>query len=383
MGVGVMTGVWTIFAYDINTNTLLTELVGRGLTFDCRMNDSGSISFSLDLQSVQVRNLAGPVLAYDGEPFKAYVDLDGQIMWGGICWTTNYQKSTGQMDFGGREFPQWADLRVAVADYSALTYPNGIDPSLLLGKVLTDAQNVAVAGAGASIGLQVVAPASKLPSTVPGYPTTQLTTLSQIINDMVTLSLPGVGGIDYTSTSQWVGGIPVDTFRVWSPRAGRVAGSTGLIFDLDSALDYTWPSDASQSGNTLTATGAGTGASMPVAHAQAPGIPLGGLGQAPRLDKVLNYSSVQSQAQLSLIATGAAALYGPPVTTPTVVVPALSGVTPLGSWALGDDARIYTGGDDRFPNGKDEYWRIIQHSVTVPDEGLPTVTVTLNLPPSF
>lgn len=380
-------GRWSVFAYDINTNTRIAQLPAFGMQFDSRLNDTGSFTGSINLQNRRMQQRLAALLAYEGNPFKLYVDLDGTIMWGGHCWQTNYTKSSGQLDLGGKEFAAWGDLRIAVADYSDQTYPNGIDPAILLGKVISDAQNTSIAGPGASVGLQVITGSSNLSPVVPGYPTTQQTTLQQIINDMIALSQPGVGGLDYTTYSQWVNGLPVDTLHVWSPRAGRIAGQTGLILDLNRALDYTWPSDASQSGNTLIATGAGTGAAMPTATVQAPDVPLGGLGQAPRLDKVMNFSSVQSQDLLSHIANGAVLTYGKPATTPTITLPALGGrgsvQNPLGSWAMGDDARVYTAGDDRFPNGKDEYWRIVQHTVTVPDQGVATVQITLNRPPSY
>lgn len=383
MGVSVSSAleIFTLYCYDLNTGTKLTELPAKGLSFDTRLNDPGAISFSIDLKSPNVAARAAALLAYDGFPVACYVDLNGNIVWGGIIWTTNYQKSTGELSYGGREFLSWGDQRAQAADYSDKTYPSGLDPAVLIFDVFTDAQNPAISGDGASIGLQITSSTTSIPPVVPGYPLLQRTTISRILADMTQIISPGVGGVDVTVTSQWdTNGNPLNTLTVWSPRVGRAAGDTGLIFDLSNALDYTWPQDATQSGTTLFVTGAGNGAATPSATVQVPGLPVGGLGQPPRLDKVLSYSQVQSQQQISLMAAGAAQQFGRPLNTPTVTIPTL-GV--LGSWLIGDDARIRTSGDERFPNGLDEFWRIVQSAVTVPDEGVPTVTLTLNNPPVF
>jgi hypothetical protein len=371
--------VFTVLAYDLNTNTRLAELPAKALRFSSRLNDPGSISFTVDLKAVSRR--VANVLAYQGNPFACYVDLNGVIVWGGIMWTTNYQKVSGDWELGGKEFQSWADARVAVADYSDVTYPAGIDPAQLIYKVYTDAQNPALAGAGASIGLQVNSITTGIPAVIPGYPLSQHTKVSAIAADMAAVMSPGAGGIDVSVSSRWdANGNPQNQLTVWTPRVGRAAGQSGLIFDLDRALDYGWPTDATQSGNTIIATGSGNGAAAPLATVQAPGVPVGGLGQAPRLDKVVSYQSVQSQGQITLMANGAAQQFGRPLATPTIKIPTAGR---LGTWIVGDDARLYTDGDERHPNGLDQYWRIVQHEVSVPGDGVPTVTLTFNIPPVF
>lgn len=383
MGVGLVSDQYTIFAYDINTNTKLTELPGIGLTFGCRLNDQAGISFDLPLGRLGITPLVQPLLDYDGRPVKLYVDRDGIIVGTYLAWTGNYAKSTGILGVGGKELGSYFAQRVQAADYSETTYPAGIDPGLLIYKIFTDAQNPALAGAGASIGLQIVNSSAGMPTIIPGYPLSQYTTVQQIAADMADIIAPGVGGIDVTVSSAWdpSTGIPVDTLTIWTPRAGRSAGTTGLIFDLDTAIDYTWPTDATGSGTTLIATGAGNGDAMPISISQAPGVPVGGLGQSPRLDKIVS-TTAQSQGQVALLSNGLAQQYGDPVRTPTVVVPT-SGAQPLGTWVIGDDARLYTAGDERFPDGLSQFWRIVQQDVTVPDEGVATVELTFNLPPTF
>ncbi len=385
VGVGCLSDVFTIYAYDPNTNTKLTELPGVGITFGSRLNDQGGFSFGLPLGRAGMAALVQPLLDYAGRPVKIYFDRDGVIQGGAyIAWTGAFTKSDGMLAIGGKEIASYFAQRVTVADYSEATYPApGLDPAALLYKVYTDAQNPALAGAGASIGLSVVNASAGLSAIIPGYPLAQYTFSQQIALDLADIIQPGVGGLDVTVASAWnpSTGIPEDVLTLWTPRAGQSAGDSGVIFDLDSAIDYTWPTDATLSGTTIIATGAGNGEGMPVAQVNAPGVPVGGLGQSPRLDKVVSTSS-QSQDQVSLMATGLAQQYGNPVATPTVVIPT-AGPQPLGSWTVGDDARLYTVGDERFPTGLSQYWRIVQQEVNVPDEGVPTVTLTFNIPPIY
>ena len=369
---------YRMFCYDINTNSLLCEIPFFGLSFDSRLGDSGANSFGINLQSANVRNQIASLLAYDGNPVKTYIDRSGQIVWGGINWTTDYSKSSGIMQFGGKDFISYLDHRVTAANYTS-TY----DPAALIALAVSDMQSVALSGAGASIGLQVLGGSSALTAITGGYPLSQFTPVSRVISDLVQTSLPGIGGLDVTIGSAWdINGNPVDTLQVWSPRAGRIAGSTGLIFDLDSALDYRWPTDATQAGNYVFGTGAGSGDLKPTVSGPVSGIPVGGLGQPPRLDRVENYNAVTSQSQLNAVVSGLGQQYGQPLRTPIITIPT-GGQTPLGSWGMGDDGRLYSGGDERFPNGKDEYWRIVQQSVRVPDEGLAVVDVTFNVPPIY
>ena len=374
------TETFKVFAYDQNTNSLLNELPVNNLSYDSRLGDAGSISFDLNLQSPAVQKLVTPILDYDGVQFAVYVERNGQINWGGSCLTGAYNRATGMLSCGGKEFLAYFDQRKTAAPYTATEYPTGIDPAALIAKAINDAQSSALCGPGASIGISVLGGTSTLPKMIPGYPLTQYTMVSRLIADMLAISVPGFGGLDLTQVTQWVGGFPQTNFVISSPRAGRVAGSTGLIFDLDSCVDYDWPTNAADSGNTIIATGSGTGAAMPTAIVNAPGIPVGGLGQAPRLDKVMSFQSAQSQQQISAAATGAAQTFGKPVATPKITVLTDGN---LGTWALGDDARLYTPGNERFPNGKDQYWRIVQQTVTVPDAGVATVALTFNLPPNY
>lgn len=380
--------VWTVYAYDLNTNTLITDLPATELEFDSRLNEAGSISFTLDISVPAVASLCEPILQYEGRPFAVYVDRNGVLVWGGIVWTGTYKRSGGGLQVTGKEFESYFSQRLAVVDYSVLTYPSGLDPAQLMYKIFTDAQNPALAGAGSSIGLTVISNSTGLPTIAAGYPLSQYTLVEQIASDLTQINVPGIGGLDIQITPQWVSGVPTNTLRIWTPRVGNAAGVSGVAFDLTAVDDFSWTTDATKSGTTLIVTGSGNGAAMPVQQTNAPGVPVGALGQSPRLDKVIS-TTAQSQDQVVLMANGVATQYGKPVASPTVTLLTNDPSTPLGTWNVGDDAllslppNVNNAGDPRFPNGLQEYWRIVQQSVTVPNEGLSKVVLTFNTPPIY
>lgn len=438
------TDVYRVYAYDLNTNALITELPGSGLAFDSRLNDAGSISMSLPISRPSVASRVKPLMAYSGIPFAVYVDRDGMLVWGGIIWTWTYSRASGVVELGGKEFLSYFSQRTIVADYSLATYPStdltvyataptstltvtsttgftagmkitvgsdtpevvtilsvtapntitlvsptvlnhpstapvsySIDPAQLAYKALTDAQNVALAGTGSNIGVTVSGGTSSITPIVPGYALSQRTMVSNVVKDMSNISEMTNGTVDTVFKCAWSSGVPTKTATIYSPRAGVIGSASGIAFDLSRVMDYTWPTDASSIGSKIFSTG-GSGLSAEANSAS----PIGGSGQMPRMDKVVSFSNVNSQTQLDAMTQGLPQQFGAPIPTPTVTEPT-SAYPVLGSFSVGDDARLYIASDERFPAGLNEYWRIIQYSVSVPDEGVPTITFTFNQPPVY
>lgn len=379
--------VFRVFAYDINTNSLICELTPSGLTFDRRLNDAGAIGFTLDLLDPKAAAQAAPLMPYiDSAPYALYVDRDGVMVWAGYATTSNYQHSAHTLPVQGKEWPGWFAQRLTAAPYDQATYPTGIDPAQLLVKAVTDCQNTSLCGPGASVGVAVTLPAAgspSLPWIVPTYTLGQ-TFVSQVVADMTAGVTPGTGGLDFWLDAQWSpSGAPQVTMRLAAPRAGRPAGSTGLVIDLLAAVDHTWPTDIGQAATTLTEIGGGSGQVAPQVAQQAPGLAVGGLGQPPRMDKVIQHTNVLDRNLLAKLAYGEAVEFAPPVVTPTVTLRTADPTTPLGSWIVGDDIRLRAEPYERHPSGIDEYWRVVQHQVTVPDDGVPVVTLTFNPPPVY
>jgi hypothetical protein len=380
-----MIDTYRVFAYDINTNSLIAELPANGLTFDCRLNDAGSISFNLNISRPVVRKIVEPLLSYQGVPFAVYVDRDGSIVWGGVIWTWSYSRSSGTLSLGGKEWLSYFSQRFIDNDYSEVTYPSGVDPAWLVADVLTKAQfpdpiNFPNYG---NVHVNVVGGSSSLTPVIPGYPAGQITTVAQVISDQVNILQLGKGTLDTVFSSQWdSNGNPVTTATILSPRAGLIGSASPLMFDIAHAIDYTWPIDNTQVGNALVITGSSNGDLTPIAFSEDPSTLAAGLGTSPLLNKNVSFSNITSQEQINAVAPGLSQQFWKPIATPTITVPASSS-QPLGSWSVGDDARIYLNSDELFISGIDEYLRIVQYAVTVPDEGLPTVALTFNPAPVY
>lgn len=381
-----MADVFKVFAYDINTNTRICEIPAKGLTFDRRLDDAGSIDFTVNLTDPKAAAQIKPLTAYfDVAPFALYVDRDGVLVWGGWAKTSHYTHSNKEaFPISGKEWLDYFTQRTCAALYDQPHYPNGVDPAALLATAVTDCQNTTLAGPGASVGISVLGGSSLKPWITPSY--TDQSFVSQVIADVCAGVTPGTGGVDVWMSCRWSSAsnpAPQVTLNIESPRAGRIAGASGLTFELLNAVDFEWPNDFGQSATTLIESGGGSGLVAPTATVQAPGVPVGGLGQPPRLDKVIQHSNVTDRALLSQLAYGEAQEFAPPVSTPTVTIRTADRTNPLGTWIPGDDARLRAPGFERFPGGVDEYWRIVADQTTVPDEGLPTVKLTFNPPPVY
>jgi hypothetical protein len=271
-------------------------------------------------------------------------------------------------------------IQVGGSEYVTISSVSGGTTINLVSGVLAAYSSGATvkANVGGNIGITVSGGTSTIPPIIPGYAFSQHTTVANVLKDMASINSPTNGTVDTVITSAWSGGAPATTLTIYSPRAGRITSASGVIFDLSRVLDYSWPLDATSTGTNIFVTGGGQGIKTNVASTQ----PVGGLGQMPHLDKAVSFSNVKSQSQLNAMSSGLSQQYGSPVPTPTVVQPT-SVIPYLSTFLIGDDARLYIKSDERFPSGIDQYWRIVQYQVRVPDEGVPTVTFTFNKPPSY
>lgn len=378
-----MADVFTVFAYDICTNTLICELPANDLSFDSRLNDAGAISFTINLLDPGAAAQVAPFMAYytGRVPVALYVDRDGVLVWGGFQTTGNYTHTGHTLPVQGKEWLGWWAQRRCAAVYDGAAYPNGVDPAGLIYTAVTDAQNTNLCGPGAQVWVAVDGGNSTVPWTKPSY--TRQSFVSQVIADCTAGVTPGTGGIDIWTEVAYASGLPQVTHHIESPRAGRAAGTTGFAIDLLEAVDFTWPVDYQTSCTHLFETGAGSGQVQPQIEVQAPGVPLGGLGQSPRMDKVISHSNTLDPNQLAHLANGEVREFSGGVTVPTVTLRTANPSTPLGTWIPGDDCRLIAAPFELAAGGIDEAWRVVQHAVTVPDDGVPTVTLTFNLPPQY
>lgn len=368
-------------AWDLNTNTLLTDFTAKERSFSVRLSDSGEASCKVPLESAGVKGPVSVLQGLDGNPFKLIIGPadNSAILYAGIMWQTDLSKKSTTLDLSGKELLSYFGNTVITRNYVT-----SIDPTVLLQNVVADvqAQNGANLGIGSRLQVSITPPA-----VVPNYKQAARTTAAQVISDIAAAVTPGTGGIDYTMEHAWVTGpsgslVPQHTLVVAAPRAGRVQDPAGAFIDLASATDFEWPTDAQAAGNDVFVIGGGSGSAQPQAHVTSSD-PIGGLGQMPLLQQVYQYSQVTKTAQLTNIGQGEIRLYGRPVKTPTVELPVDYEPLPLGSFSVGDDVRVFSEPSRWHPAGLNEWWRIVAYTVDIADQGVTTMKLTLNRPPVF
>jgi hypothetical protein len=359
-----------VSAWDLNTNTLLTDLIAKDAQFNERLSDAGEFSFKLSLTDPVAKELTGVILGLGDIPFKVLLATSDntRILYAGIAWKPSLSKNSADLTIGGKALPDYFKMLTAANDYKT-----SIAPVTLLQNVMSDAQ----AQTACNIGLASRQQVSAAPANItPAYPKTQRTTVAQIMADITAAITPGTGGIDYYTEHSFVNGAPQHTAVVAAPRAGRSSATSPFKVDLATVTDWTRDTDNTASGNHIYVVGQGSGGVQ---------IPTGGLGQPPRLEQVLQYSHVADQNHLQNIANGAVQLYGRPVTVMTVEIPADYESMLLGSFQVGDDVQVWSeaGLLPQFPKGLNEWWRVVAYRIDLGNNGTAKVMLTLNRAPVY
>lgn len=364
---------YRVSAWDMNSNTKIMDCRGASnRSFNVRLNDAGEFSFNIPLK------YAAPLLDYRGQPFKVLftANADSLVLYTGIKWTekTGYDKAYVQ--YGGKEQTSYFQEVFIPNDYKGSYLPGA-----LISQVVSDVQTVEP-GANRGITVKQVGFNSP-PAITAAYAKIQYPTVAQILADMTASVTPGTGGVDYYMQDTFVNHVPQHTMVVQSPRCGRDHNSSKLSIDLDrGAVKWDWPVDAFSTGNHVVVIGSGSGQSQPTGIADAPE-KRGGKGQLPLLDIAYQYSHIQNPTQLQGIANGLSQQVGRPIETPNITIPANYAGCQLGSFLIGDDVLIRSKKSLWFPNGLYQWWRIVNYKVVLPDQGVPTVELTLNRPPIY
>lgn len=369
---------YRIAAWDLNTNVLLTDLEGTDVVFADRLNDAGEFSAKLSLTDPEIKELTAVILGLGDNPFKFLVTANEntRILYAGISWKPSLAKTSEYLTLSGKALPDY--FRMVVM---ANSYTTAISPVTLIQNAVADVQAKPGYNLGITTRTQVSA---SPPNFTPAYPIAQLGTVAQILSDVTAGITPGTGGVDYTMEHAFVNGVPTHTMVVAAPRAGRSSTTSPFVIDLATVLDWTRDADSTTSGNHVYVVGMGSGGVQPREEGWV-NTGIGGLGQPPRLEQVLQFSHISDQNQLKAMAAGMIQRYGKPVTVMTVQITDDYEAMPLGSFQLGDDVRVWVeaGLLPQFPTGLNEWWRVIALRVEVGNNGGAKVTLTLNRPPVF
>lgn len=363
-------------AWDLCTNTKLTDLNAINPKYTERLNDAGPFSFSLDLTDSVGAEQTAILLGLGDNPFKIlFVDASGNIAFSGIVRTMAMSPTSALVDFTGTMITGYFTSLFAANSYTTST-----TPSSLLSHAITDAQAVPGANIFLTPNMRLVNPP---PPFTPAYQIGQRIKVSQILSDVTMGITAGYGGVDYSVTSTFqADGTPAHLFNIYAPRCGLDHTTSGLTIDLTRIIDWSRTIDNTATSNQVVVVGAGTGTTQPIATATYPS-PIGGLGQPPLMQGLYQYNRVTSQAHLQSIANGAVQMFGTPVEVYTVTLATDYAPCALGEFGIGDDVRLTEPVSAYFPNGLDAFWRIVAYQVSYPTEGVATVQLTLNNPPVY
>lgn len=425
-GAGPWQDQFQFLCYDFLTATFLGTLPFAGVTWSQQLNGAGTFSGTLNMADPRVQAMDPALLTAPGRTMLM-VDYGGSLVWGGWTLTARpFTRSTRILNYTASELESYFTRRIQATDYSSppfsgITGPSnpmpiwgaaytgtfpaetGWDPMLIACQVITDALGyldaVPILNGNPAGGMQIKLNGTSLSAGLPtaylasgtntpqadyisiNYPYTSFQTVDSIVSQLAGLGF-GVGfdyGVD-VAFSNGPGSAPMATINLNYPRRGRTFANNNVVVQVaGSARDYTVTPDASSSANTLYETG-GSGAVVISQN-------LNPLEQGYAvLEQTVSRSQIQSAnviAILSALGEGDLYVYSYPMVTFSVKVPLFGNNPQFGQFTVGDDCRLLIDPDEMFPNGLDGEWRITGYQVDLPDEGDPTMTLTLSPPPVY
>jgi hypothetical protein len=386
-------------AFDLMSMEELDPLPYTGVSFGRQVNSPGPWTGGLLISDPSVRELR---YLESSRPARTalFVDYLGTLIWGGMVWTRKYKESTRTLSVGAQEFGSFFQQRLQALDYgSTWETEAGENPLLIVQKIVEDAQakELEMCGkyAAGKIGFAINSTAGEAPPIKVSYPGTQLQTIDSIVSTLSQMGL--TAGFDYSFDVEYLPGTktPGVTMNLWYPRQGRTAGETGITLQASDMTDNEYPEDGTKQATSVTATGSGSGGLQPADVIAEEAL----LEGYPLLEAMVSHTQVNDQSVLVNVAFGEARLRAWPVVTPTQIVP-----VPLpdsegnpdptkfsfGSFSLGDDFiwrvdPVSGEGENRsprWPKGMDAEWRINGWTCTVPNQGVPTLTIDPGTPPT-
>jgi hypothetical protein len=393
-GVVVPVGVDHQITYkftDLFKFQLLAELPLNSASFSLVVNGVGPWQATLNVEDTQVRksnwiNATAPWLA------ALWVDIDGQLIYGGPVIGRKYDEASGKATLSGSDFCGYLSQRLQARDYKEYTDPEGHTWSALPG---APAPRIAYYLLAQAMEKQYSLPIDIAydETEVDGEfwitfssPITQQQTLMAMMTQLQQLGY--LVGVDYAADVQYVAGVPSVSITLSYPRRGATNISTVIeVSAPPGGMEYN--EDGSQAGNRVVEQ---TGAISATATAAEWGPAMTEDGY-PLLEKVVSHASLSPTAAsaqvLQAYASGDLAVYAYPLLAPSIPLPMFGSPSIFDFLPIGNDVmlKVPTGAgalpsnNPRFPNGLDYRFRAVRLDCTIPDAGLPTMKPTLNIPP--
>lgn len=372
----------------------IADLPVHNLKFSRVLNGVGPWESSLNVEDQGVKEAAW-IAATAPNLSTMWVDIDGVPKYGGRSLTRNHQWRPGTVAIGGTDFCGYLQQRLQARDYDEYTDPEGhrwyestqIGGGAAAIRIAYYLLQQGMEKAG-SIPIKIVAEgdAGSEFFVCVSMPITQQQTLAALLSQLSEMSY--MVGVDYACDVKYTeSGAPEALITLSYPVRGEGSAEDPLVIDMDSALEVSWPEEGGEqadrivemSGATIERTGQGI-----YLPAQLAGYPL--------LEATITHSSMapaeESAAVLEAFVSGALSVRAFPPTTPSITLP-LFGEPSIHDLDVGQYVKVISGRNagegpptnPRFPEGLEQVFRIVRIDVEVPDEGVPRMVLTLNLPP--
>lgn len=354
---------YRFLSYDLRTNVALEELPLSIKEFGGRLNGAGPFRATMPVEAATSRLLMAATVP---ERTVVYVERDGVLVEGFIIWRRT-RRSARPVEISGSAFPSYlrrnnirANLTYAAADQFAIA--RGI-----IDHLQTQAgANIGIITGSATCGVT-------RDRTYYGY---ERKNVGDAIAELGAVD----NGFDWSIDVAWSAGVPTKTLNLSYPRRGRIAGSTGVVFEAGkNLLDYEFLEDGTRSARSVDALGSGDGSDMLISTSTDTALIDAGY---PLTAETIAHKDVTVQATLDAHALAARRARAATPTFLEVEIDPADVDAGLGTWIVGDDVQVRIT-DDNFPLQSDgtpgllSYWRVLAYDVKLPDNGPETVKVVL------
>ena len=367
---------------DIFTGRTLAELPLKEVTFSKVVNGSGPWQGTLNIEDRSVRR-SNWLRATAVWRSALWVDIDGVLVYGGLTTNRPYQMGAGTVVLSGADHCAYLAYLLQAKSYNFAAVP-------ALG-IAADVIEQALARPH-TIPIRIVKEGPLAPEEYQiafAAPEEQHQTVASILSQ-----LQGLGfkvGIDYAADVAYVNGLPVPTITLSYPRRGALFTALSKVIDLSNALDLQYDEDGTQQANSIVEQAGATvdrsseGEWVPAVEAGYP------LLEATFSHPALAPTAGTNADQLRAYTAGDLSTHAYPLTAPVVKLPLFDTPSIFDLSPIGDDVLVRSpvvAGDQaltnpRFPEGMAAQMRTVRMDVTIPDEGVPTMDVTLNAPPTL
>jgi hypothetical protein len=408
------------------------ELPFTNVSFSLAFNQAGPFSATLSVEDRQVQQSNWIHSTNPGKTFF-WVQVDGQLVYGGRILHRTYNMAAQTVTITGTDFYGYWSQRLQAVDYSAhvqhyvgassRTYAwaaktaaiaaAGAPAPMIAWQLLRDAAAVTGSLPNLSVPAHGQGPGAKSDpdywiSNPDGYATNYVTFSAPISQQQTVDSLIqqfiGMGyliGVDVvTPVSRDTDGNPQAQCWVCWPRWGETAaqqagaGQSLRILDLSTVIDLEWSEDATSQATAIVELTGGGGVSAGTKQVDTVAI---GTHHYPLTELAVSHTSTSpsalSSAVLATLVKGDRDLYAYPQIAPTVTLPVFAHGT---GWALtelpmGMDVGVFNPYERQGLSGLSSLpfptWnalatmRLVRADVSISDQGVSTMQLTLNVPP--